>query len=110
MEHTEYIYEALEIPVVKDGDLKLPVDELYIRSYDVRQRYGTDWVTEYNYVSKEELTNLPLDKQIELMEQRGSIKKPSPVRNFISDLYRKVGEKFGLLEKNRNYNFYTDID
>ena len=61
-------------------------------------------------LSKEELTNLPLDKQIELMEQRGSIKKPSPVRNFISDLYRKVGEKFGLLEKNRNYNFYTDID
>ena len=54
MQYTKYIYEALEIPVVKDGDLKLPVDELFIRSYDEKQRYGTDWVTEYDYVSKDE--------------------------------------------------------
>ena len=70
MEHTEYIYEALEIPVVKDGDLKLPVDELFIRNYDVKQRYGTDWVTEYNYVSKEELTQEQFDEIINKQENK----------------------------------------
>ena len=70
MEYTEYIYEALEIPVIKDGDLKLPVDELFIRSYDVRQRSGTDWVTEYNYVSKEELTQEQFDEIINKQENK----------------------------------------
>lgn len=50
------INEALEIPVVKDGNLKMPVDELVVRNYDERHRYGTDWVTEYNYVSEKSLT------------------------------------------------------
>lgn len=50
------INEALEIPVIKDGNLKMPVDELVVRNYDERHRYGTDWVTEYNYVSEKSLT------------------------------------------------------
>lgn len=59
----QIIYEALEIPVVKDGDLKLPVDEIFVRNYDEITGYAgrarkpmVDWVTEYNYVSKENLT------------------------------------------------------
>ena len=58
------INEALEIPVVKDGNLKMPVDELFIRTYDERQRYGTDWITEYNYVSEKSLTPEEFEKII----------------------------------------------
>lgn len=55
----ELIYEAQELQVVKDGDLKLPTDKIVVRNYD--ERYGvktvlTDWVTEYNLVTKEDLT------------------------------------------------------
>ena len=42
------------------------------------------------------------------MEQRGSLKKPNPVKEFIAEKYRKLGEKLGLLKK--EYNIYTDID
>lgn len=58
------INQALEIPVVKDGNLKMPVNELFIRTYDERQRYGTDWITEYNYVSEKSLTPEEFEKII----------------------------------------------
>lgn len=68
----ESIYEAEEIPVVKDGNLKLPVDELVIRSYDEVVGYAgrvrkpmVDWVTEYNYVSEKSLTQEEFDKIID---------------------------------------------
>ena len=50
------LYEANEIPVVKDGSKKLPVEELVVDNYDVHRRYGTDWVTEYNYVSSKSMS------------------------------------------------------
>ena len=59
-------------------------------------------------LSKEELTSLSLDKQIELMSQRGSLKKTNPVKDFFAGLYQKLGEKLGLL--NKEYNTYTHID
>lgn len=59
-------------------------------------------------LSKEELTSLSLDKQIELMSQRGSLKKTNPVKDFFVGLYQKLGEKLGLL--NKEYNTYTHID
>lgn len=59
----DVLYEAQEIQVVKDGDLKLPVDELVVRNYDKIVGYAgrsrkpmVDWVTEYNYVSEKSLT------------------------------------------------------
>jgi hypothetical protein len=59
----EAIYEALEINVLKDGELKFPIDELVVRNYDETVGYagGTrkpmvDWITEYNYVSEKSLT------------------------------------------------------
>jgi hypothetical protein len=65
------IYEALEISVVKDGDLRLPVDEIVVRDYDEVVGYAgrvrkpmVDWVTEYNYVSKENLTQEQFDEKI----------------------------------------------
>lgn len=59
-------------------------------------------------LSKEELTSLSLDKQIELMSQRGSLKKTNTVKDFFAGLYQKLGEKLGLL--NKEYNTYTHID
>lgn len=35
---------------------EVKLNELEVRNYDVRQRYGTDWVTEYTYISEESLT------------------------------------------------------
>lgn len=52
----ELLWEAESIPVVKDGDLKLPVNEVFVRTYDKRTRYSVDWITEYNYVSENSLT------------------------------------------------------
>lgn len=63
------IYEAEEIPVLKDGDLKLPLNELVTRQYDRRfGRYGTDWVTEFNYVCEESLTQ---DQFVKIIEDSG---------------------------------------
>ena len=69
------ICEAMEIPVVKDGDLKLPVGELVVRSYDVVTGYVgrarkpmVDWVTEYNYVSEKSLTE---DEFMKIIEDGG---------------------------------------
>ena len=68
----ELIYEAEEIQVVKDGDLKLPVNELVITSYDKVVGYAgrarkpmVNWVTEYNYVSEKNLTQEEFDKIID---------------------------------------------
>lgn len=56
--------EHEKINVVKDGNLELPIDQLEVRQYDERRRYGTDWVTEYNYVSEKSLTQEEFDKII----------------------------------------------
>lgn len=57
------ICEALELNVIKDGDVKMPVGEIFVRNYDEVTGYAgrarkpmIDWVTEYNYVSKDSLT------------------------------------------------------
>lgn len=72
------INEALEIPVVKDGDKKLPLDQVVVDTYDERHRYGTDWVTEYNYVSKQSLSKEEFENKIKEagMEPVGMIYKP----------------------------------
>lgn len=60
----DVVNEALEISVIKDGDLKMPLDELVVRNYDERTRYSTDWITEYNYVSEKSLTPEEFEKII----------------------------------------------
>ena len=69
------ICEALELPVIKDRDLKLPVDELIVRNYDETVGYAgrarkpmVDWVTEYNYVSEKSLTE---DEFMKLIKDNG---------------------------------------
>lgn len=70
LEHV--INEALELNVIKDGDLKLPIHQVVVRNYDEVVGYAgrvrkpmIDWVTEYNYVSKESLTKEQFDKILE---------------------------------------------
>lgn len=55
-----------------------------------------------------EMRNLPSSECEKLMAERGTLKKPSKLKTWISDKYRQLGEKLGLLEK--EYNIYTDID
>lgn len=59
-------------------------------------------------LTKEELTNLSLEEQIRLMDKRGTLKKPNPVKTFLVKQYIKLGEKLGLLPKDRY--IHTDID
>ena len=72
----EKIYEAEEIQVVKDGDLKLPLNQLVIRNYTEKSkpygRTGTRYninVTEYNYVSEESLTKDDFLKIVKAKEE-----------------------------------------
>lgn len=45
---------------IKYNEIKL--NEVTVRGYDVHRRYGTDWVTEYTYVTTESLTVEQFDK------------------------------------------------
>lgn len=56
----------------------------------------------------DEMTRLSLDESTKLMKERGKIKEPSKLKMWLSEKYKQIGEKLGLLEK--NYNIYTDID
>ena len=56
----------------------------------------------------EEMTRLPFDESIKLMKERGTLKEPSKIKLWISNKYKEIGERLGLLQK--HYNIYTDID
>lgn len=53
---------------IKYNDIKL--NGITIKSYDKRWKYGTDWVTEYEYITTESLTIEQFDK---ILEEIGSI-------------------------------------
>ncbi len=50
-------------------------------------------------LTKDELFNMPLSEQVKLMEERGAIKKKKSIKNMAQNLYKKFGEKTGLLKK-----------
>jgi len=58
--------------------------------------------------SIEELRTLSIADTQELMMKRGVMKEPCKIEGWISDKYKKLGEKLGLLKK--EYNFYTHVD
>ena len=58
--------------------------------------------------SIEELRATSIDEVKTLMIKRGAMKKPSKIKQWFADKYKTVGEKLGLLEKQRS--FYTHID
>lgn len=47
----------------------------------------------------EEMTRLTLDESARLMEERGTLKKPSKIKLWISKKYKEFGERFELLKK-----------
>ena len=59
-------------------------------------------------LSVEELHRLPMDEATKLMKERGTLKEPSKIKQWLSDKYRIFGEKTGLLKK--QCNIYTDVD
>lgn len=59
-------------------------------------------------LSKDELMQLSLDEGLDLMRNRGAIKRPNSIKIFFIKAYTKLGKKLGLLEKRPN--IYTDIN
>ena len=58
--------------------------------------------------SIQEIRNNSMADVESLMIKRGAMKEPSKVKEWVSDKYKKFGEKIGLLKK--EYNIYTEID
>ena len=56
----------------------------------------------------QEMTRLPLSESAKLMKERGTLKEQNKFFEWLSDKYKKFGEKTGLLKK--EYKFYTDVD
>ncbi|MBR3890243.1 hypothetical protein IKJ53_06980 [bacterium] len=54
-----------------------------------------------------EMTTLTSDEAKNLMKQRGTLKKPSKIKQWFVNQYKQLGEKLGFLEK--QHNIYTDI-
>lgn len=59
-------------------------------------------------LSVDELRNLSLDDAAILMKERGAIKQPNKLKQYLADKYKKFGEKTGLLRK--QHTFYSDGD
>lgn len=84
-----------------------PVD----KSFNIRYKLSDktlEYISKTTKLSNDELTNLSLKEQVKLMESRRAIKKTNPIKTFFIGIYKKLGEKLGLREK--EYNIYTDID
>lgn len=58
-------------------------------------------------LTEKEMKTLSDSECRKLMIERGTLKEPSKLKVWASNLYKKFGEKLGLLEK--QYNIYTDI-
>lgn len=58
-------------------------------------------------LSYKEMTTLTIDESRNLMKKRGTLKEPSKVKLWFASKYRQLGQRLGLLQKERN--FYTDI-
>ncbi|MBR1753241.1 hypothetical protein IJ732_00240 [bacterium] len=62
-------------------------------------------------LSGDEMRKLSLEEARDLMIKRGVIKKHNPIKEFIKDMYQRLGRKLGLLETSHYRPYiYTDID
>lgn len=59
-------------------------------------------------LSYQELKSLSMQDSVALMREKGTLKEPSKLKLLVSNLYRKLGEKIGFIEKKQN--IYTHID
>ena len=70
--------------------------------------------TSLKYISKntkltpEELCTLSITESRQEMIKRGAIKAPNMLEIYAKNLYNKLGERLGFIEK--PFNIYTDID
>lgn len=46
-------------------------------------------------LSYSEITRTPIKDTSERIKQRGTLKKPNPIKEFFLDIYRKIGKKQG---------------
>ncbi len=67
-----------------------------------------DSISKITNLSVNELKELSISEATRLMKERGSIKEPSKFWQWLSDIYKKFGEKTGLLKK--EYTIYSDYD
>lgn len=63
-------------------------------------------ISKITKLSVNELNELPISEAVRLMRERGAIKEPGKFKQWLSDIYRKFGEKTGLLQK--EYPIYFD--
>lgn len=66
-------------------------------------------ISESTKLTVEELKRLPMDEAAKLMKERGSLKEPSKLKQWLSDCYRKLGENLGLLDKQRKIYTHDKI-
>ena len=88
-----------------------PVNNKYNQNFGIKfelSRGTIRAVKKSTGLTYEEMTHLSLAEAAKLMEQRGTLKRPSKIKQRLADKFRKIGERLGLLEKHDN--IYTDID
>ncbi len=71
---------------------EIKTNELEIRNYDVKQRYSTDWVTEFTFISEESLTIEQFEVVLEGKGAYGCLKFIKKVMNFANGkkLYKHI--------------------
>lgn len=87
-----------------------PISSCYSQSFGMKFKLSKNTVKAVEFatgLSYKEMTELSHDKCVKLMKQCGKLKEPSKFKLWLSAMYKKLGEKFSLLEK--HYNIYTDI-
>ena len=60
-------------------------------------------------LSVDELHKLPIDEASKLMKERGTLKEPNKFKEWLSDIYKSIGEKTGLLKKERKIYTHDKI-
>lgn len=88
-----------------------PINNQYNQSFGVNFKLSKETIRTVETstgLTYEEMKRLSLAEAAKLMEQRGTLKRPSKIKLWFADKYKKFGEKLGLLEK--RYNIYTDAD
>ena len=88
-----------------------PIYNQYNQSFGVNFKLSKETIRTVETstgLTYEEMKRLSLAEAAKLMEQRGTLKRPSKIKLWISKKYKEIGERYGLLKK--HYNIYTDID
>ena len=88
-----------------------PVNNKYNQNFGIKFKLSPETikaVEKSTGLTYHEMTRLPLSETAKLMEQRGTLKRPSKIKLWLADKYREIGERLGLIEK--HYNIYTDVD